>query len=303
MDSFDHEVSVRAYNSRFQRHAIYSTVSFEPMPLSTPIYLPKETLSGEAAESIVISFFTTLFWSIFKHTSWTLLGYLAIRVVPFVRVGEWARETIRQLVPQLRADLRSLLNLFALLVVAIYRGFTRNQYIFDARQAIRDRYHSTQRRVDRSYEDFANATFATIYVQFQRVITWTGRHKFRLIVGIVAIHLLSTMISSPEAELGDVFVTWNELQPYIDQPIPWHMFRQRSEDGSNSHYWPPQLIEDAPLESAGPISTTPTTTMLPAAATDDFVEDAPTENCRKLLGDEMAFCHHCRQKHCCEICL
>ena len=303
MDSFDHEVSARAYSSRFQRHAIYSTVSFEPISLSIPTHVPKGTLSGEEAERIVISLLRSIFWPISKYTTWTLLGYLAIRVVPFFRVRGWAQETIRQIAPQLLADLRRLLNLFALLVVAIYRAITQNQFVFDARQAIRDWYDSTQQQVDRSYDDFANATiFATIYVQFQRMINWTGRHKLRLIVGIVAIHLLSTTISSKNVELGEVFVTWNELQPYIDQPIPWHMFRQRSEDGSNSHYWPP-VIDDAPLESAGPISTSPTTTMLPMAATDEFVEDAPRERHRKLLGEEMAFCHHCRQKHCCEICL
>jgi hypothetical protein len=168
--------------------------------------------------------------------------------------------------------------------VATYRAIIQNQCVIDARQAIRDWYDSTQQRVNRSYDSFINASiFGTVSIRYQRLINWTGRSKYHLIVGIVAIHLLSTIISNQIAEADEIFVTWSELQPYVDQPISWHMFRQRSEEGSNSHYWPAQLIDDASSESAGPISATLITTMLPAAAT------------------EMAFCHHCRQKHCCEV--
>ena len=75
----------------------------------------------------------------------------------------------------------------------------------------------------------------TIYLYYQRTIIWIGNHKPHLIVIVAAIYFISARVEASNDDI-DRFMSWPELQRYLDKRIPDVLLRPPKEYGSNSHY-------------------------------------------------------------------
>jgi hypothetical protein len=311
MDLANRQAYFSAYGMGAARHGSLRTFSAPTAAVRAGASASNSTtMTGETAEKIVGRLLLDVLLGLAKYSLVAFFLWCTVVFVPWRQLGqvlgEWLGAILQEIAPQLRDGFAGLLDLFVLLFRHIIHDITHHHWVIQARQATRERLIQTRQHFDHVIVNFRHHwLFATIYLHYQRVIIWIGRHKLHMIVFLVFVNLISTMVESQLNKSSEVFLKWTELQRYIEDPIPEYVFRQPKKDGSSSHYrreadWlhvsddtVPRLAESIPA---------PLTTTMPVQEDTALLSGAFAEETRQMLpGEQVEFCRHCRQEHCCEV--
>lgn len=309
MDPALRQAYLSAYASAASRHNALSTAATAVRTSATAInneHTPEKAelivrkLFGPAIPFLKYLFFGLILWTICQVIPWNRT---------FLILENTAGPAIQDAVLTFLAGLWWLACLPVLIAWKLVEAIVWHPWVGQARQSARERLQRAEDLIVREIENIRdNWRFDAARMLRQIIIHWIDRHKLQLIVFFVGIHLASTMMQS-QTNRTEVFVKWTELQQYIDDPLPQYLFRQRKEYGSNSHYHReinccpdvsvnhdeqvPRLADDISVESI-------TAKLLEEAATAPS-EIGEEEKLSILRAAEVAFCQHCRQKHCCGI--
>lgn len=209
----DHEAS-EAYAAAYARHAArFSRLAAEgafsdlPAPMvhgsaymHAPPYAIHPMRTAPAAE---ISLLDIVLWPIalIIRFALSLTGYALLNIVlpalvlGFVLGAIWVR-----------------IKCISILHIDWKRPFiVLKQYAIDLNQ------QATRITIELRY----NWLTDTVYLQYHQSAKWFSRHTWQLIVLFVAIWLISTPNGTPSDDRSiEVFMPWNELRRYLDDPIP-----------------------------------------------------------------------------------
>ena len=255
----------------------------------------------------------------------TLLGFLLWCLFGVVRRREWhltLRERIQLDGPVLlgwvRHGIRWLVILPFRLLNATVRGIARSEALRFSTNVIRERWIRMRDFVSwKMYYLRHNWLTDLFYLYYQQVINWVGQHKAVLIGSIFVTWWISAIIQQHNST-SIRFMKWPEVQRYVDKPLPEVLFWQRKESGSNSHYHRASSMVTEGSSSVDDIKESPAletvtvtvTEVISSKLTADSVRERSTagplpleeeREVHRVPIEGIAFCHFCKQKHCCEI--
>ena len=173
-----------------------------------------------------------------------------------------------------------------------------------------------------------------VYIRYQRLVFWIGDRKLLILAILLALWYASAYVEKHKSMETEKFVGWQEIQRYLDTPIPEVLTRPRKEYGSNSHYlrkpeiatghdeWYGAIMSGDARESdeiflVDPVVSAESRTLTsvkeeqisaarmatrarqPDSAS--YRQSQETEKVRWVVGPDNVWCRDCRQWHCCEL--